>query len=89
MRRNSINDLTAVVEGITDGLDVSNIQHDLDEATLDGNAEQINKLRADLQAAKRVQIAKAAEINLRLAVAKVHEQVLKDIADCRKFRGED
>lgn len=85
----AIDDLSSVVDSITASLNVSNIQHDLDEATLAGNTELMNKLRGELDVAKRAQASQNAEKDRRLAIARAHEAALKDIADCRKFRGED
>ncbi|MGO8798934.1 MAG: hypothetical protein ACLQJL_07585 [Roseiarcus sp.] len=85
----AIDDLSSVVDGMTAKLNVSNIQHKLDEATLAGDTAQMHKLRGDLNDAKRAQEAQQAETDRRLAVARIHEAALQDIADCRKFRGED
>lgn len=85
----AINDLSSTLDGITAKLDVSNIQHNLDEATLAGNAGLANKLRGDLETAKRAQADKDADNARRRAISEAHEQALQDIADCRQFRGEE
>jgi hypothetical protein len=86
---NALDDLAVTLDGLGTKLTVSGLQRQLDEATLAGDAEQANKLHADLSAAKQERDLKEAEIARRRAIRDSHKQALQDIADCRKFHGED
>jgi hypothetical protein len=79
---------TSAIEHTSAVLKVQNIQDAMDQATLSGHAELVNKLRGDLDAAKRDRAGQEAATEHRLAVLKAHDAALQDIADCRKFRGE-
>jgi hypothetical protein len=86
--KESIEDITHTLNTMSADMDVSALEHQMDEATLAGDSELVNKLRGDLNVARRAAALKHAEERRREFAAEAHEQALKDIADCRKFRGE-
>jgi hypothetical protein len=80
----TLSDMAASLDRLTNNLKVDGIQHAIDEAILSGNTDLTVKLRKDLLDARREKKITDAESDRRAAARDAHEQALNDIAECRK-----